>query len=78
MRIIDADALIKWINRTGCFMHVFKRVTTDIINKQPTVVAVPVVRWKECTFHNEINCPQYYRRNELPDDWFCADGEPKQ
>lgn len=38
-RLIDADALIKWINGTGCFMDVFKRVTTDIINKQPTVIA---------------------------------------
>lgn len=42
MRIIDADALTKWINGTGCFMDVFKRVTTDIINKQPTVDAVPI------------------------------------
>ena len=42
-RYIDADALIEWINGTGCFMDVFKRVTTDIINKQTTVDAVPVV-----------------------------------
>jgi hypothetical protein len=41
-RLIDANALIKWINGTGCFMDVFKRVTTNIINKQPTVDAVPV------------------------------------
>jgi hypothetical protein len=44
MRPIDADAMIKWINGTECFMDVFKRVTTDIINKQPTVDAVPVQR----------------------------------
>jgi len=36
-----------------------------------------IVRCADCTFRNEINCPQYYRRNELPDDWFCADGERK-
>ena len=36
-----------------------------------------LVRCKDCTFRNEINCPQYYRRKELPDDWFCADGERK-
>lgn len=42
------------------------------IDELPTV---EVIRCKECTFHNEINCPQYYRRNELPDDWFCADGK---
>ena len=45
------------------------------LKEMPTVDAVPGVRCKDCTFHNEINCPQYYRRNELPDDWFCADGE---
>lgn len=36
-----------------------------------------IVRCKDCTFRNEINCPQYYRRSELPDDWYCADGERK-
>ena len=36
---------------------------------------VEVVRCRDCTFRNEINCPQYYRRKELPDDWFCAAGE---
>lgn len=49
-RYIDADALIKWINGTGCFMDVFKRVTTDIINKQPTVDAVPAVRKPICGY----------------------------
>lgn len=34
-----------------------------------------LIRCKDCTLRNEINCPQYYRRTELPDDYFCADGE---
>lgn len=36
-----------------------------------------LVRCKDCTFRGEINCPQYYRKNELSDDYFCADGERK-
>ena len=38
-----------------------------------------LVRCRDCTFRNEINCPLYYRHSELPpDDWFCADGERKE
>ena len=37
-----------------------------------------VVRCKDCTFRNEINCPLYYRRSELTDNWFCADGEREE
>ena len=36
---------------------------------------VEVIRCKDCTYRGEINCPQYYRRTELSDDYFCADGE---
>lgn len=34
-----------------------------------------LIRCKDCTFRNEINCPQYYRREEISDDYFCADGK---
>ena len=34
-----------------------------------------IVCCKDCTYRGEINCPQYYRRAELSDDYFCADGE---
>ena len=37
-----------------------------------------VVRCKDCTYRGEINCPQYYRRTELSDDYFCADGKRKE
>jgi hypothetical protein len=36
-----------------------------------------IVRCKDCTYRGEINCPQYYRRTELSDNYFCADGERK-
>ena len=60
-RYIDADALIKWINGTECFMDVFKRVTTDIINKQPTVDAVPVVHGHWEIVPNDENTDGYYK-----------------
>ena len=34
-----------------------------------------IVRCKDCTYCGEINCPQYYRRTELSDDYFCADAK---
>jgi len=37
-----------------------------------------LVRCKDCTLRNEINCPQYYRRTEISDDYFCADGKRKE
>lgn len=30
---------------------------------------------KDCSYRNEINCPQYYRRTELRDDDFCSYGQ---
>lgn len=81
-RLIDANALIKWINGTGCFMDVFKRITTNIINKQPTVDAVPVCRccdckWCEYPAHNstKYGCKLFDRC--VKGGWFCADGKRK-
>lgn len=46
--------------------------TLEVLAQRPEIVLC-----KDCAFRNEINCLQYYRRSELPDDWFCADGERK-
>lgn len=37
-----------------------------------------IVRCCNCTYRDEINCPQYYRRAELKDNDFCSIGEPKE
>lgn len=72
MRLIDADEI--------------KKKKVYVIERHEKVVPVSEIDWadsidivqcKECTFRNEINCPQYYRRSELSDDWFCADGKRK-
>ena len=82
MRLIDADALKARIMMDAPgFMDGGSSITKAFImamvgtrSATPTIDAVPVVRCKFCTYRNEINCPQYYRRDELPDDYFCADG----
>ena len=38
-----------------------------------------VVRCKDCKKRNSWECWQYFfGRIKIPDDWFCADGEPKK
>ena len=37
----------------------------------------PLTRCRNCIKRFEINCPQYYRRTELPDDYYCSDGEQR-
>ena len=53
----------------------------DVIDKQPTVDAVPVVRCRDCKHYKNGFC---YNPNTYDDektcgntssDWFCADGE---
>ena len=48
MRIIDADAAIKWVEENECYTDKFKRIMEGVIDQQPTVDAVPVVRCKDC------------------------------
>jgi hypothetical protein len=47
-----------------------KEMAEELLKEQPEIV-----RCKDCTYRGEINCPQYYRRAELSDDYFCADGK---
>lgn len=77
-RYIDADFMQEKAYQMNFDRKISERelfLFNRALSEMPTVDAVPVVRCKDCTFHNEINCPQYYRRNELPNDWFCADGD---
>lgn len=42
MRLIDADAAIQWVEENECYTDKFKRIMEGVIDKQPTVDAVPV------------------------------------
>ena len=47
--------------------------------EQPTVDAVPVVRCKECKYHEDEEIGMVYCPRQIggwvKTDWFCADGE---
>lgn len=81
MRPIDADVLRKSVN--GVSTHWLNDWSTlgvlAMIDKQPTVDAVPVVRCKDCLYrHNSIMCRMYSEGMDTPDNWFCADGKEKE
>ena len=67
-----------WVNGSEEYQH-FKEVFDTIINLQPAVDAVEIVRCKDCVHH--INAPKttdvWCDRCDglLPKDWFCADGD---
>ena len=81
MRLIDADAVD--YENIMCSLRQLEWLNT-IIEKQPTIDAVPVVRCKDCK-HGEVDEPE-----DFPDQYcchcghmwnegyyFCADGERK-
>ena len=49
-----------------------------IINQFPAVDAVPVVRCRECKYHNKPPCPMRLSFNWTEDDDFCSYGERKE
>jgi len=63
----------KW--DSGCWIRY--KMVERILESQPTVDAVPVVRCKDCTKR------EYCRTSTVwamppKDDWFCADGERRE
>lgn len=96
MRPIDGDALV-----VAMLDHGVDHVQTDdldeinqSINDAPTIDAVPVVRCRECKWHNELGsrdgkgyCQRpsyasglhgYCHGKDTPPDWYCADAERKE
>ena len=75
MRPIDADALMPNAERKGRY---------DVVNayqiaNAPTIDAVPVVRCKDCRYHEDeqpgmVYCPATVG-GWVEDDWFCKGGE---
>ena len=87
MRPIDADALIRAINRTCSLKVVSLGNLVDIIGKQPTVDAVPVVPCKDCKWSNvyqvdsnfpmERWCDGGFIPKSVQDYDYCSWGERK-
>ena len=96
MRLIDADAL--GVGR--CSKDVLPEAhctgwngLIDLIEKAPTIDAVPVVRCRECKHRYTENCPMYFHdfywlegygeyvdddTDHTEDDYFCPKGERKE
>ena len=59
-----------------------QKTLEQIIDEEPAIDAVPVVRCKDCKWQgDDEHCPvcNSCGRGSLPSgDWFCADGERKE
>ena len=96
MRIIDADAL--GVGR--CSKDILPDAycagwngLIELIEKAPTIDAVPVVRCRECKHRSTEDCPMYFHSSywhegyeeyvdddtdHTEDDYFCQEGERKE
>ena len=78
MRLTDADVLLTAMKRRKEFIG---RASDPVclVEDAPTIEAVPVVRCKDCKWHDTERCPavcaDYYYSWEPAPDWFCANGE---
>ena len=50
----------------------------SILHSEKTIDAVPVVRCRECKYHNKPPCPMRLSFNWTEDDDFCSYGERKE
>lgn len=81
MRLIDADALVKALNESGV---PYRADVQEVLDAQPTVDAVPVVRCKDCKHCNTDwamgkwygSCKEWNTHSVMA-DWYCVNGERK-
>ena len=78
MRIIDADYLLAEAMADGAYGYVDAKQIADA----PTIDAVPVVRCKDCKWHEDeqpgvVYCP-WVVGGWVGDGWFCKGGERKE
>ena len=80
-RLIDADAL--GVGR--CSKDILPDAycagwngLIELIEKAPSIDAVPVDRCRECKYHNKPPCPMRLSFNWTEDNDFCSYGERKE
>ena len=80
MRLIDAENT-NLIDAIGRNAFKDRQDIIDLINNQPTVDAVPVIRCKDCKYHNDGEYFVYCcaLQTKCPDDpeFFCKYGAPE-
>jgi len=94
MRLIDADALKDMcVYASPCTSWEQESKLIDLIDAQPTIDAVPVVRCKDCKWygiyegkqdgtpdkrHKPSVCLMGPYAKRRDQDWFCADAERRE
>ena len=82
MRLIDADLLSEAIHENVPAPYDDASWAKDNclaeVEMAPTVDAVPVVRCRECKYHNKPPCPMRLSFNWTEDNDFCSYGERKE
>ena len=73
MRLIDADVLEMDLFDAEWMLDNDEHMVQDIIKKQPTIDAVPVVRCGECKWYDEAFCVCSKCGVCVNRDFFCAD-----
>lgn len=85
MRLIDADALEQELFDADWMLDNDEHMVQDIIEKQPAIDAVTVVRCKDCCYNSglasgdgwckdDIVC-SYHMSDGFEDNDFCSRGE---
>ena len=98
MRLIDADALKDDILKSAVMIddrgiQTGYEIAIELIKRQPTIDAVPVIRCKDCRYYEVYErkydgsadkrfkpsiCTRAYEYAVAKaPNWFCADAEPK-
>ena len=75
MRLIDVDEAIINFGFEWDDIPPTREEFVRFLKKQPTVDAVPVVRCRECKYHNKPPCPMRLSFNWTEDEDFCSYGE---
>lgn len=89
MRLVDADKLLQadensdkiLVLGSGKALEIAYALIKKKVENAPTVDAVPVVRCKDCKYHENEEIGMVYCPNQIggwvKENWFCADGERK-
>ena len=89
MRLIDADIFASELDFADadvceefpddyCEFGFSREKIRELLRDTPAVDAVPVVRCRECKYHNKPPCPMRLSFNWTEDNDFCSYGERKE
>lgn len=80
MRLIDADALLNRMQEDPLFYLVERYGISGVINAEPTVDAVSIIRCKDCRYRDEqsANCTRFRKDWYVQGNSFCSWAERKE